>query len=168
MAILDNKPRSANAIAEGDVTVFAVNKENFQAMVTKQPQLATKLITLLAERIWLIYRQLANILIKEPQGRLYDTLFTQILKHRIEPKKGLGFTFDFSVSDLLKMTGLDPVNDRKLADTIFQGNNKFRINEDGKIFCNDVEEIQKMVNYYKKIEQLEKKREKQKKLYGRR
>jgi hypothetical protein len=72
------------------------------------------------------------------------------------------------VSDLLKMTGLDPVNDRKLADTIFQGNNKFRINEDGKIFCNDVEEIQKMVNYYKKIEQLEKKREKQKKLYGRR
>ncbi|MDH4128997.1 MAG: cyclic nucleotide-binding domain-containing protein, partial [Spirochaetota bacterium] len=51
MAILDNKPRSASAIAFGDVNVMAVNNENFQAMVTTQPQLATKLITLLSERL---------------------------------------------------------------------------------------------------------------------
>lgn len=162
MAILENKPRSANAIAEGNVTVFAVNSENFQGMVTKQPQLATKLITLLAERIWLIYRQLANNLIKDPVGRLYDTLLTQLLKFKVEPKKGAKHIFDFGVSDLLKMTGLDPIQDRASVEHI-QKNSKFRILEGGKIQCNDLEEVEKQANYYKKMEMMERKREQQKK-----
>ncbi len=161
MAILDNKPRSASAIAEGTVTMFAVNRQNFEGMVTKQPQLATKLITLLAERIWLIYRQLANILLKDPTGRLYDTLLTQLLKHKIEIRKAAKHIFDFGLSDLLKMTGLDPVSHRDAAEPIIKSS-KFKVGEGGKIQCNDIEEIQKQVNYYKKMQQMEQKRQKKK------
>ncbi len=161
MAILDNKPRSASAIAEGSVQMFAVNRQNFEGMVTKQPQLATKLITLLAERIWLIYRQLANIMLKDPTGRLYDTLLTQLLKHKIEIKKAAKHIFDFGVSDLLRMTGLDPVADRVVADPIMKSS-KFKLAEGGKVQCNDIEEIQKQVNYYKKMQLMEQKRNKKK------
>jgi len=165
MAILEDKPRNASAIADGDCVMLAVNRQNFEAMVAKQPQLATKLITLLAERIWLSYRKLANIMIKDPLGRLFDTLLTQALKHKLELKKAASYTFSFGPMDLLKMTGLDLNEDKKLIDNLIK-NSKFRITDDGKIFCNDLEEIQKQVDYIKKMEQMEKKREAQKKLYG--
>jgi len=72
MALLENKPRSASAIASEDVSVMVVTKSNFERMVQTQPQLITKLTTKLAERLWLIYKQLANTLIQDPLGRLYD------------------------------------------------------------------------------------------------
>jgi len=84
MAILDNKPRSASAITFGEVDVLGINKSNFEGMVQAQPQLATKLIHLLSERIWTAYRQLDNLMIKDSLGRIYDTLLTQIEKQKIK------------------------------------------------------------------------------------
>ena len=51
MALLENKPRSASAITFGDVNLLVINKQNFEGMVQAQPQLATRLIQLLSERI---------------------------------------------------------------------------------------------------------------------
>ena len=70
MAILDDKPRSATAVAYGRAVLLAVNKTNFQGMVQQQPQLATKIITLLSERIWTSYRQFANAVIDDPAGKI--------------------------------------------------------------------------------------------------
>ncbi len=82
MALLDNKPRSASAISFGDVTLLAINKQNFETMVQQQPQLATRLIQLLSERIWTAYRQLENLMIKSEIGRIYDTLLIQVEKQK--------------------------------------------------------------------------------------
>ena len=83
MALLENKPRSASAIANEDCSLMAVNKANFERMVQSQPQLITRLTTLLAERLWVIYKQLANTLIQDPLGRLYDALLLQLEKNRV-------------------------------------------------------------------------------------
>lgn len=69
MALLEAKPRSASAIAYDDCVLLAVNKENFARMVQSQPQIVTRLTQLLSERIWFIYKQLANTLITDPLGR---------------------------------------------------------------------------------------------------
>lgn len=69
MALLENKPRSASAIANEDCVLMAVNKTNFERMVQTQPQLITKLTTVLAERLWTIYKQLANTLIQGSAGQ---------------------------------------------------------------------------------------------------
>ena len=45
MALLENKPRSASAIANEDCSLMAVNKANFERMVQTQPQLITRLTT---------------------------------------------------------------------------------------------------------------------------
>jgi len=68
MALLESKPRSASAIAYEDCTVLAVNRENFERMVGSQPQIITRLTQLLAERIWFIYKQLANTFDFRPPG----------------------------------------------------------------------------------------------------
>ncbi len=67
---------------------MAVNKANFERMVQTQPQLITRLTTLLAERLWFIYKQLANTLIQDPLGRLYDALLLQLEKNRVPVAAG--------------------------------------------------------------------------------
>ncbi|MEE1290185.1 MAG: cyclic nucleotide-binding domain-containing protein, partial [Spirochaetota bacterium] len=74
MALLENKPRSASAIAFGETKVMAVNKNNFEAMISNQPQLVARLISLLAERTWVVYRQLTNLTKTDLQARFYDML----------------------------------------------------------------------------------------------
>ena len=69
MALLESKPRAAGAVAYEDCQLMAVNRANFQHMISTQPQLIARLTTLLSERIWLIYRQLANTQLSDPLDR---------------------------------------------------------------------------------------------------
>jgi CRP-like cAMP-binding protein len=153
MALLENKPRSASAIAHEDVTLLAVNKLNFQRMVQTQPQLITRLTTLLAERIWFMYNQLANTQIENPLGRLYDSLAIQLEKNRIPVQRGTNYTFDFGPNDLVNMVGLSARESGDLIRKLFE-NKKLKL-VDNKIFASDVEEIVKQATYFKKMQKIE-------------
>ncbi|EMJ88881.1 MULTISPECIES: Crp/Fnr family transcriptional regulator [Leptospira] len=156
MAILDNKPRSASAVAAGDVELLAINKANFEGMVKAQPQLATRLITLLSERIWIAYKQLANLLLKDPQGRIVDTLMTLAEKNRIKVAPKQAYNFEIGTKDLLKMVGLTDPKDELLISDIMK-NNKFIRMDMGKIVCTDMAELEKLVQFYHKKANMENK-----------
>jgi CRP/FNR family transcriptional regulator len=156
MAILDNKPRSASAIASGDVELLAINKANFEGMVKAQPQLATRLITLLSERIWTAYKQLANLLLKDSQARIVDTLMTLSEKNRVKIAPKQAYNFEIGTKDLLKMVGLtDPKDELLIADIMKQ--NKFIRLDMGKIVCSDMSELEKLVQFYHKKASMENK-----------
>lgn len=156
MALLENKPRNASAIAYQETHIMAVNKANFQNMVATQPQLVTKLISLLAERTWVAYRQLANLKIASNIGRTYDMLLIQLEKEKIEVKHGISYSFEFGPKELINMVGLSEAEGKGILHEIYQ-TKKFQL-FDNKIVVNDIEEIKKQVDYYKKMEVLEKKR----------
>ncbi|TGK82036.1 Crp/Fnr family transcriptional regulator [Leptospira noumeaensis] len=156
MAILDNKPRSASAVAAGDVELLAINKANFEGMVKAQPQLATRLITLLSERIWIAYKQLANLLLKDPQGRIVDTLMTLAEKNRIKVAPKQAYNFEIGTKDLLKMVGLTDPKDELIISDIMK-NNKFIRLDMGKIVCSDMAELEKLVQFYHKKANMENK-----------
>ncbi len=158
MALLENKPRTASAIASGDVMLLAVNKQNFEIMVVQKPQIAVRLIQLLSERIWLAYKQLENLLIKTPIARLYDTLLTQVEKMRIPIEHKAMHAFDQTPVDLIKMLGFSPKEGEDLIAQLFT-NKKFSL-VNGKLHCADLEELKKQVDYYRKMEEMERKREK--------
>jgi len=155
MALLEAKPRSASAIAYEDCTVLAVNKENFERMVGTQPQIITRLTQLLAERIWFIYKQLANTLISDPLGRMYDALLIQLEKNRIVLGSS-AHTFDFGPKELVNMVGLSqgdgPLVMRKLLE-----NSKIRV-VDNKVTLTDVSEVVKQTEYYRKMQKIERAR----------
>lgn len=48
MAFLDNEPRSADAIAEGDVEVYVISREDFNALTSSDPELAATVFERLA------------------------------------------------------------------------------------------------------------------------
>jgi CRP-like cAMP-binding protein len=155
MALLESKPRAASAVAYEDCSVLAVNRVNFDRMINTQPQMIARLTTLLAERIWFIYKQLANTLITDPQGRMWDALLMQLEKNRVSITSS-SYTFDFGPKELINMVGL-PQEDGKFILNKVRENKKIQIVQD-KIHIADRTEIVKQVEFYKKMQKIEKQR----------
>ncbi len=151
MALLEDKPRSASAIAHEGALLLAVNKANFSRMVSSQPQIITRLTQLLSERIWFIYKQLANTQISDPVGRMYDALLIQLEKQRI-PITNSSFTFDFGPQELVNMVGLPKAEGNMAVRKMFE-NSRLKI-IDNHIHVHDIEEVEKQAKYYRKMEKI--------------
>ena len=156
MAILENKPRSASAVAFEDAYLFAVNKANFERMVQTQPQIVTRLTTLLSERIWFINKQLANTLISDPLGRMYDALLMHLEKNRVPLRSGSAYAFDIGPKELIGIVGLSAGEGNLVIHKLLE-NTKFRVG-DNKITVLDVTEVEKQVEYYRKMQKIERAR----------
>lgn len=159
MSLIENKPRSASAIAYEDTVLLAVNKDNFARMVTTQPQIIARLTQLLAERIWFIYKQLANTLLKDPVAKMYDALLIQLEKARVPIRSGESYTFDIGPKELINMVGL-PMAEGNNALRVLLQNPRIKA-VDNRIFTSDVEEILKQANYYRKMQRIEQSRKEQ-------
>jgi len=156
MALLESKPRAAGAVAYEDCQLMAVNKENFQQMIKTQPQLIARLTTLLSERIWLIYRQLANTQISDPLGRMFDMLQIQLDKKKVDVNAVTNYSFDFGIKELGNMVGLSPV-DAAVYGKKLMGNHTFQIVNE-KLIIKDLSEIARQNSYFRKMQQLERAR----------
>ncbi|MDR0567682.1 MAG: cyclic nucleotide-binding domain-containing protein [Spirochaetaceae bacterium] len=151
MAILENKPRSASAIAyDEDCLALAVNRANFETMAKSQPQIISRLTTLLAERIWGLYRQLASTLITEPVGRLYDALLLDLEKKRIDLESKEPYTFNFGKEELIKMVGFTGDEGTDAMRKMLEEPKKIHIREE-KLYCPDLRNIRKEVQYYRRM-----------------
>jgi CRP-like cAMP-binding protein len=105
MAILDNKPRSASAVAFGYTDVLAINKANFEGMVKAQPQLASRLITILIRKNMDCLQAVSKFNDKRStrQNCRYTLNLAEKNSAKIIPKSF--YDFDITVRDLLKNGG---------------------------------------------------------------
>lgn len=154
MALLESKPRAAGAVAYENCQLMAVNRDNFQQMIKNQPQLIARLTTLLSERIWLIYKQLANTQLHDPLGRMYDMLQIQLDKKKIDINNTTNFSFDFGLKELINMVGFSQA-EGALVGKKMMGNRMFQVLND-KLFVKDIREIIKQNAYHRKMQQLKK------------
>lgn len=154
MALLEGKPRDACAIAFEDCSVIAVNKNNFEFIINSQPQLIAKIITLLAERIWLMYKQLANTLLDDPLHRIYDALSIQLERNKVRLNSKDPYTFSFGQPELLNMAGLSFHDGKLVLDKLFSSK-KIRVVND-KIQVVSVMDLVKQNKYYKKMDKIKK------------
>ena len=157
MSLLENKPRSASAIAHEETVLMAVNNANFNRMVASQPQIISKLTQLLSERIWFIYKQLANTQLTDPLGRLYDAMLIQLEKMRA-PISSQAYTFDFGPQELINLVGLSKDEGNALIRKLFE-NTKVKV-LNNKIHLTSTEEVEKQAKYYRKMERIDKSRKK--------
>ena len=148
MALLENKPRSASAIAHTDCRLMVVNIHNFNQMVSTQPQMVSKLTTTLAERLWSMYRQLDNAAISEPLHRMIDMLALQIEKTKVEMVAKAQYQTDLSPEDLATMCGL-PKEQQYKAIYEFRSLPVIRI-VNNKIFVKDLFELSKQSAFFRK------------------
>ena len=149
MALIENKPRSASAIAHSDCVLMVINRSNFNQMVATQPQLIAKLTTTLAERLWSMYRQLDNANLTEPVEKMIDILSLQAEKQKLTlDTTNKNMQTDFTPKDLANMCGL-PSHLHPKAIMDFQQQSNYRL-EGGKIFIKDVSELIKQAAFFRK------------------
>jgi len=150
MALLENKPRSASAIAHEDSVLMAVNRANFKSMVVEQPKVISRLTFSLAERIWNLHRQLRNALIEDPVGRLYDSLMLELEKARLDLGSRKPHTFGFGPNELINMVGLAKDTGKAAIATLLERKDVTIV--DNKLYTPDISLIKKSAEYYQQLE----------------
>jgi CRP-like cAMP-binding protein len=72
MAILEDSPRSATAIAMDEVNVIELNEQNFDPLILGNPPLALKLLRLFARRIYEAKRRFMILTLPDPEAKVAD------------------------------------------------------------------------------------------------
>lgn len=72
MAILDNFPRTATAIALDVVKVLEFNRQNFEALVLGNPHIALKLLKVFSKRFYEAKRRFMILALEDPEARVAD------------------------------------------------------------------------------------------------
>lgn len=152
MALLEDKPRSASAIAHEDCKVMVVNRQNFDQMVGSQPQLVTRLTTTFSERMWSMFRQLDNACLSDYQHKMVDMLALQMEKIR---KDSGSIQTDLSLHDIANLCGI-PAEKQSIAIVQLQSEKIIKISG-GKIFISDCQELSKQAAFYRKEERIKSK-----------
>lgn len=155
MAILENKPRSANAVASGTLRLMPISRENFDSVVRTHPDIATRIIEILSDRIWMIYRQLANMFISDREIKLYDALYTQLLKNRVAIQPRTPYTFDFTTDDLLKFTGIGGQEGKIVIYNLLQTDKNLTVNPGGRFTAADISDIERRINVIKRNKEIQ-------------
>jgi len=148
MALLENKPRSASAIAEDDCRLMTVNRSNFNQMVATQPQLISRLTTMLAERLFVMQRQLANSQLHDPLAKMLDMLSLQVEKAKITIINKTAYQTDLTVEDIATMCGYTK-QEQALHGYKFQTDPHIKLVQ-GKILVPDCLELIKQAAFYRK------------------
>lgn len=106
MAILENSPRSATCVAIDTVEVLEFNKENFEILITGNPQIALILLKLFCKRIYDQKRRFKILVIPDIQARIADVFLmfdemSPVTNHADRTRK-----FNLTVQDLSHWAGL--------------------------------------------------------------
>ncbi|MDE5776406.1 MAG: Crp/Fnr family transcriptional regulator [Treponemataceae bacterium] len=106
MAILDKSPRSATCIARGPVQCLKFDKENFEVLVTGNPQIAIILLKLFCKRIYDQKRRYRILTIKEPIVRIYDVFCMYDEMSLSTRNVDKSRSFNIKAQDIVQWSGL--------------------------------------------------------------
>jgi len=151
MALLEDKPRAATAEALENCTVLAVNQANFTSLITTSPELVARMTTFMAERIWLMYRQLANTMITNTLDRIYDALLIQLEKERVPLNSNHPYMCNFSFKELADMARIPPKEHDALLKKILL-TKRISIVQ-GKLLVSDPSDVLRQTDYYRRAQQ---------------
>ena len=106
MAILDNSPRSATCMAAGKVKCLEFNKENFEVLITGNPQMALLLLKLFCKRIYDQKRRFRILVIKDLQARIADVFLLLDEMNPVGNESEKQRKFNVTISDIAHWAGL--------------------------------------------------------------
>ena len=106
MAILDNSPCSATCMAIGKVRCLEFNKENFELLITGNPQMALLLLKLFCKRIYDQRRRLKILVIKDLQAKIADVFLMLNEMNPVANEMEKQRKFNVTVSDIAHWAGL--------------------------------------------------------------
>ncbi len=109
MAILNNKPRSATAVVLEDARCLVIDARTLESMITKNPEIAMRLIKKLARRLDNADEMIQILMNPDPKARVMLGLkrYAETVGEPIPEDKGGGVRVNTSAVDLAREVGTD-------------------------------------------------------------
>ncbi|OQX28605.1 MAG: Crp/Fnr family transcriptional regulator [Spirochaeta sp. LUC14_002_19_P3] len=145
MALLENAPRSASIIAIEDCTILEFNRDNFEALMTGNPQLALNLLHLFAKRINDQIRRFSTLTLKDDYAKVADIF---VMLNEQSPFKESNNNkgereFNCTVEDIAHWAGISVKRSREIISN-FQYKNRLTLMQTSMIVTN-IHDLERMV-----------------------
>jgi len=110
MALLENAPRSASIVAVDDCKLLEFNRDNFEVLMTGNPQMALNLLSLFAKRIYDQKRRFSILTLTDEFARVADVfvMLAEQMEVEDEDTDTGKRTFNHSVADIAHWAGMSP------------------------------------------------------------
>ena len=113
MAILEEAPRSATALALDKVVALEFNRENFEVLMQGNPQIALKLLKLFSKRIYDQKRRFMILALDDEEARVADVFLMLAEKQKISLEDVKTVELKVTVDDIAHWAGMSPTNTRE-------------------------------------------------------
>lgn len=143
MAILEEQPRSASAIALDVVSVLHFNRDNFVSLMTSQPQLAFKLLVIFAKRIADAKRRMMILLLDDIQSKVSD-VFLMLAEKEPDYETVKRVVFNATIDDIAEWCG-ESLNEVQPVIHHWVKIGKLELFDD-KIIINNINDFKRIVN----------------------
>ncbi|NCN08947.1 MAG: Crp/Fnr family transcriptional regulator [Leptospira sp.] len=147
MAILEEQPRSATAIAVTEVKALNFNRANFEMLMTKNPALAMKLLNIFSIRIYDAKRRLMILLMDDILGKVAD-VFLMLHEKNSNSDNFHEVILNTTVEDVANWCA-QPVGEVQKVLNQYVKNGKIDLYSD-KIIIHNINDFQRIVNQKRK------------------
>lgn len=105
MALLSGAPRSATVIAVQDTTLLVLEREEFTRLVMRQPKLALKMLSVLADRLRKADEKIASIVLFDVSRRVTHFMIEMARNEGVQTPEGLVIRRRPTHREIANMTG---------------------------------------------------------------
>ena len=156
MSVLENRHRSATAIALTEVKVLVFDRQSFTTIIEKQIPMALKVLSLLASRLYELKRNIMLLKLKDIQTKVMDVFLMEYEKQELENISNTkSFRFYLSIQDIAHWS-CESVDDIKDTIRNFEQRSKLKYIKEKNEFEIGLQEI----NNFTRIVQAARKRSK--------
>ncbi len=150
MAILEEAPRSASAIAAEPVKCLEFNRENFEILMRGNPAIALKLLKLFTKRIYDQRRRFMILTLNDTQARVADVflMLNEMQEEPAEDDENDERIFVTTPEDIAHWAGLSPEETRHVLNH-FVSQRRLEVLHD-RIVLKNINEFVRFVNSRRK------------------
>ncbi|MGH7739393.1 MAG: Crp/Fnr family transcriptional regulator [bacterium] len=151
MAVIDKDVRSANAVALEPSRLIALDENVFEMHMQSNPKIVKKILKNLTSRLRDANQQIANLMIKDANRLVANTILLVVHKHGEEGPDGIRMDITFTVSELSKMCGLDLPKTQEIVDKLIKAK---VVRLDAEVIkVNSLDSLEKFIKYLEMKEQ---------------
>ncbi len=118
MALLENVPRSATAIVNKDAEVIVIDKDNFQPMFSKNPEISIKMLIKFSSRLRETNNKIDALLLRDDASRVVDALLKLSDDYGVVDPHGVRINYPVTYEHLADITGLKSVEIKSIVERL--------------------------------------------------
>ncbi len=106
MAVIDREPRSAGAVAIANTRCIVLNNAVFESTMQSNIHIVKRILRNMSSRLREANKQIANLLLKDHNRRVANTLILIAQKHGTQTEQGIAMDYPLTATELASASGL--------------------------------------------------------------